>query len=160
MSVFKNYSGIKIVGTVRGNWTATVAKSATAAVLPNLPKIDAVVDEGGGDSYGLAEAFADSNRPMPIVFGDNSGPFLIWWAQQAQKNGYETMGQASVPAVGSAAFYVAIAVLQGKKVPKSMDMPFLTFTNSTLKDWSNVQMNGMADPQYDYDWVQANLLNQ
>ena len=40
-------SGIKIVGSVHGNWTQTVAQKEVAGILPTLPEIKAVVDQGG-----------------------------------------------------------------------------------------------------------------
>jgi len=60
----KKYPGMKIVGSVYGAWTQTVAQKEVAGVLPSLPQVDAVVTQGG-DGYGVAQAFRAAGRSMP-----------------------------------------------------------------------------------------------
>ena len=47
----------KIVNSVTGNWDQTTAQKAVATVLPSLPDVIGIVDQGG-DGYGAAQAFA------------------------------------------------------------------------------------------------------
>ena len=53
----KKYPDIKVVATVYGQATASVAQSAIANVLPSLPHVDAVLGQGGSDDFGIAQAF-------------------------------------------------------------------------------------------------------
>ncbi len=58
------------MGTVYGKWDEATAQKAVAGILPSLPKIDAVVDQGG-DGYGAIMAFKDAGRPIPMVMTGN-----------------------------------------------------------------------------------------
>lgn len=60
-----------------GDWAADVAQRAVAGVLPSLPKIDAVVTQGG-DGYGAAQAFAPAKRETPIIIMGNREDELQW----------------------------------------------------------------------------------
>src|SRR5688572_19479615 len=58
----QKYSQFKIVGSVHGDWTQTVAQKAVAGVLPSLPDVAGGVTQGG-DGYGPAQAFQAPRRP-------------------------------------------------------------------------------------------------
>ena len=60
----------KIVNSVDGDWDQTTAQKAVATVLPSLPEIVGVVDQGG-DGYGAAQAFAAGRKPRPIIIMGN-----------------------------------------------------------------------------------------
>ena len=60
----------KIVGSVTGDWDQTTAQKAVATVLPSLPDIVGVVDQGG-DGYGAAQAFAAAGKPRPTIIMGN-----------------------------------------------------------------------------------------
>jgi ribose transport system substrate-binding protein len=155
MQVLKKYPGIKVVGTAYGQWADSPAQSAVSKMLPSLPKIDGVISQGG--CYGIVQAFQNAGRPVPVMNGVNVGNYLQWWAKT--KN-YTSFSTSSSPTVGSAAFYVALAELQGKKVPNVIQMPAVTITQSNLSTWENTGANSVAGPFYTYSWVQKNLLNQ
>ncbi|WP_349537741.1 hypothetical protein [Sagittula sp. NFXS13] len=59
---------------------------------------------------------------------------LLWWAEQRDANGYETMSLSIAPGVASLAFWVAQQILDGAEVPKDLTVPFLTVTQDTLDD--------------------------
>ena len=50
--------------SVEGDWDQTTAQKAVATVLPSLPRIAGVVDQGG-DGYGAAQAFASGAQASP-----------------------------------------------------------------------------------------------
>src|SRR6202008_4445462 len=56
----------KIVGSVTGDWDQTTAQKAVATILPSLPDVVGVVDQGG-DGYGAAQAFAAGGKPRPTI---------------------------------------------------------------------------------------------
>ena len=119
----KKYPGLKLVGSVHGDWTQTVAQKQVAGILPTLPKIDAVVTQGG-DGFGAAKAFAEAGRPTPIIILGNRQEELAWWAQQ-RKSGYQTMSVTIPPGASTFAFWVAQQLLAGKKLPHDIRMPLL-----------------------------------
>src|SRR5262245_46777526 len=61
----------KVVGSVHGDWTQTVAQKAVAGVLPSLPDDIVAVVTQGGDGYGAAQAFKAANRKTPLIIMGN-----------------------------------------------------------------------------------------
>ncbi len=127
----KAHPEFKIVASVNGNWTQTVAQQAVAGVLPTLPEIAGVVTQGG-DGYGTAQAFAAAGRKEPPIFMGNRYDELTWWKQQKEKDGYATESASISPGCSTFALWVAQQVLEGAKVPKEMTLPIVTVTEDTL----------------------------
>src|SRR5450755_4083023 len=65
MAGVKAHPNFKIVRSVTGEWDQTTTQKAVASVLPSLPPIMGVVDQGG-DGYGAAQAFAAAGKPRPV----------------------------------------------------------------------------------------------
>jgi ribose transport system substrate-binding protein len=126
----KKYPGMKIVGSVYGQWTQTVAQKEVAGILPSLPQVDAVVTQGG-DGYGVAQAFRAAGRKIPTIILGNRQEELAWWKQQGPDN-YQTMSIAADPGSSSFAFWAAQQILAGNKLPHEMSLPTLTVTADTL----------------------------
>ncbi|MGH7122719.1 MAG: ABC transporter substrate-binding protein [Acetobacteraceae bacterium] len=164
LDVLKKYPDIKIVGTVYGMASTSVAQSAVSNVLPSLPHINAVIGQGGGDSFGIAQAFEQFGGAytdhMPVISGDGDASFLHWWIKQRQKNGYSTISMNSAPGISQAAFWVALDVLDGKKVPKNMLMSVYTVTDSNLAQYANMKPGTIVSPVYTREWVEQHLLSQ
>ena len=94
-------SDIKEARSVNGNWTANVTKTAVLQALATTPqKIDAVWTTGS-KSRVVAEAFAEANRPQPLITGSISGDALGYW--KAHPDGYRFDGQAVLPGWNSQA---------------------------------------------------------
>lgn len=121
----------KIVGSVHGNWTQTVAQKEVSAILSTLPAVTAVATQGG-DGYGVAQAFKAAGRPTPIIFMGNRQDELAWWKEQRDANKYETMSASIAPGSSTFAFWVAQQILSGAKVPKEMKLPISVVTQATL----------------------------
>jgi ribose transport system substrate-binding protein len=143
--------GIKVVGTVFGNWDDATAQSAVARVLPSLPEISAVVMNGGG--YGVSQAFAAANRPTPLIYLGNRGYELRWWAQQNKENGYTTESASTTPSVSTAAFWVAVNVAKGVKFDHNLKMDFLTITQKDLPKYKSLPLDAVAATPYTNAWV-------
>ncbi|MDQ0473257.1 ABC transporter substrate-binding protein [Labrys wisconsinensis] len=147
------YPGLTIVGTVYGQWTATTAQKEVATILPSLPKVDAVVDQGG-DGFGAANAFKAAGRPMPIIIMGNRQDELAWWQKEKAANGYSTFSISATPSVSQVAFWVAQQILAGKTVPKKIEVPLLRIDDSTAQAWLEATPEGgVANPQYSQDLV-------
>jgi ribose transport system substrate-binding protein len=132
MNGLKKHPGLKLVGSVNGDWAQAPAQKAVSGILPTLPKIDGVVTQGG-DGYGAAQAFKAANRPIPIIILGNREDELQWWKTQAA-GGYKTYSASNPPGAVSVAFWVAQQVLAGKKIPKDIDIvaPMLRLSEEQL----------------------------
>ena len=161
--VLKNYPDIKVVATVYGQATASVAQSAIANVLPSLPPVDAVIAQGGSDDFGIAQAFdqfggAYKDKP-PIIEGGGSTDFIKWWSARSA-NGYTTISMNTTPGIGGAAFYLSLALVKGAEAPKLMIMPVATVTQENLKDFADLPSGQIVSPSYSAEWVEKNLLKK
>jgi ribose transport system substrate-binding protein len=142
------YPNIKIVNEVYGQWTATVAQKEVSGVLPSLPKIDAVLTQGG-DGYGAAMAFEAANRPLPIIIMGNRQDELALWKKERDASGYETFSLGATPSVSQVAFWVAQQALAGKKVPKFVEVPLLRIDQKDLDAWlAKVPDGGVVNAEY------------
>lgn len=148
----KKYPGLKIVGSVHGDWTQTVAQKQVAGVLPTLPKIDGVVTQGG-DGFGTAKAFAEAGRPTPIIILGNRQEELAWWAEQ-RKNGYQTLSVTIPPGASTFAFWVTQQLLAGKKLPHDIHMPLLEVKADELDSvLAKTPPGQLANKEYSRDEV-------
>jgi ribose transport system substrate-binding protein len=144
----KKFPQFKVVRAVTGDWDQTTAQKAVASVLPSLPPIVGVVAQGG-DGYGAAQAFVAARRPRPVIMLGNRQDELAWWQQQKAQDGYRTWSASISPGISSFAFWVAQQILDGKKVPKDITIPYLAFTQenfeATLK---TITKGGVASKDY------------
>lgn len=137
-----------IVGSVHGDWAQDVAQRAVAGILPSLPEIVGVVTQGG-DGYGAAQAIAAAGRDMPIIVMGNRQDELVWWKEQKDANGYETMSVSIAPGVSTLAFWVAQQILDGQDVPQDLVVPFLRIDQDNLEEnLANTQEGGVANVEY------------
>ena len=147
------YPGLKIVGSVHGNWTQSIAQKEVAGVLPSLPEIAAVVTEGG-DGYGAYQAFEAANRKTPLIIMGNRQDELALWKQLDDKGGYGTVSMSSAPGCASIAFWVAQQVLAGKPVPNMVEVPILVIDQKDRDAWLKATPDGgVATPVYDQGWT-------
>jgi ribose transport system substrate-binding protein len=149
----KKYPGLKIVGSVHGDWTQTVAQKQVAGILPTLPKIDGVVTQGG-DGYGAANAIKEAGRPTPIIILGNRQEELAWWASQRKSGGYETLSVTIPPGCSTFAFWVTQQLLAGKKMPHDIQMPLLQVNAGDLDSvLAKTPQGGLANKLYSRDDV-------
>ena len=129
----KAHPDFKIVGSVTGDWDQTTAQKAVATVIPSLPAIVGVVDQGG-DGYGAAQAIAAAGKPRPTIIMGNRQDELQYWKEQKAKDGYQTWSASIAPGVSSLAFWVAQQVLDGRKdIPHDLLVPYLAFDQSNFE---------------------------
>ena len=139
----------RIVNSVTGDWDQTTAQKAVATVLPSLPDIVGIVDQGG-DGYGAAQAFAAAGKPRPTIIMGNRQDELQWWKEQKAKDGYTTWSASIAPGVSSLAFWVAQQVLDGRKdIPHDLLVPYLAFTQDTFEaELPNIAAGSVASHEY------------
>lgn len=139
----------KIVNSVTGNWDQTTAQKAVATVLPSLPEIVGIVDQGG-DGYGAAQAFAAAGRPRPVIILGNRQDELQWWKEQKEKDGYKTWSASIAPGVSSLAFWVAQQVLDGRTdIPHDLLVPYLAYTQDDFEaGLEKIPVGSVATKEY------------
>ncbi len=142
----------KIVSSVEGDWDQTTAQKAVATVLPSLPQITGVVDQGG-DGYGCAQAFAAAGRKEPIIIMGNRQDELEWWKEQKEKSGYTTWSASIAPGVCTMAFWVAQQILDGHKdIPHDLIVPYLAFDQDNFgAALATIPKGGVASHEYSLD---------
>jgi ribose transport system substrate-binding protein len=144
----KAHPEFKVVGSVHGNWTQTVAQKEVAGILPTLPPISAVVTQGG-DGYGAAQAFKSAGRPIPTIIMGNRQDELAWWKEQKDRSGYQTMSVSIAPGSSTFAFWVAQQVLAGASVPKQLTLPLLVIEQKDLDGAvKTTEKGGVANVEY------------
>lgn len=155
--VLDKYPDIKVVAEIYTDWTGSKAQSELASVLPTLPKIDAVLNQGG-DSYAAVQAFRAAGLPLPVIGGDNRGFFLKWWAREAPD--YDSISVSSNPWDGATAVYAAVEILKGARPSKVMIHPFGVVTKDEMPQYADVADDAIACPTFDREWVRNNIINQ
>ncbi|GGL78006.1 ABC transporter substrate-binding protein [Wenxinia marina] len=151
----EEFPQFEIAGSVHGDWAQDVAQKAVAGILPSLPEIVGVVTQGG-DGYGAAEAIRAAGRDMPIIVLGNRQDEMLWWQQQRDESGYETISLSIAPGVSTLAFWVAQQILAGEEVPKDLTVPFLTVTQDTLDETlANTPEGSVANVEYSLEDAQA-----
>jgi ribose transport system substrate-binding protein len=145
----KAHPEFKIVSSVTGDWDQTTAQKAVATVLPSLPPIVGVVDQGG-DGYGAAQAFAAAGKPRPTIIMGNRYDELQWWKEQKAKDGYATWSASIAPGISTLAFWVAQQVLDGRKdLPHDLVVPYLAFTQDSFEAaLPTIAEGGVASHEY------------
>jgi ribose transport system substrate-binding protein len=150
----KKHPGLKLVGSVHGNWTQTIAQKEVASVLPSLPPIVGVVTQGG-DGWGTYQAFKAAGRPTPlIIMGHRQDELALWRDLLKADPNYDTFSISSTPGCSRAAFWVAQQVLAGKDVPKTMAIPLPVIQKQDIEQWLAVMPEGsVAVSPYDLAWT-------
>ncbi len=152
--VLAKYPDIKVVGTVYGAWTPSITQREISAILPSLPKIDAVISQGGG--FGAYQAFAASGRKQPImIYGNYQEELKVWSETKKKDPSYQAISISSSPTVSSVAFWVAQQILSGQPVPRTLDMP-INFIDPAKLDQllAKTPEGGVASPDYSRGWVE------
>ncbi len=145
----KDHPEFKIVSSVEGDWDQTTAQKAVASVLPSLPDVIGIVDQGG-DGYGAAQAFNAAGKPRPTIIMGNRQDELQWWKEQKAKDGYTSWSASIAPGVSTLAFWVAQQVLDGNKnIPHDLLVPYLAFTQDNFEaELPNITKGGVASHEY------------
>jgi ribose transport system substrate-binding protein len=134
-SVWAQNPGIKVVNRFTGMWDSSTAERNTAAVLPSLPKIDAIWCQGGTD--GVLKAFISANRPLPPTAGECENGFrkMMLGIGGHTVNGYSS---GSPPYLSLMALELSRRILAGTYPKKDINVPNVFLSNADLKLGVNV----------------------
>ena len=122
--VFSQYPNLKILDTQYTGWSPATGKTVTAAMIQKFGNtINGVWADSGLQGSGAVEAFlgagvAGKDVP-PITGGDLNRMYKL-----AAQHGFPYVGIDYTPSIGIRAVDIALAVLQGKGVPKTETVNF------------------------------------
>ena len=111
-----------------------MAQKAVSGILPSLPEVVGIVDQGG-DGYGAAQAFTAAGQPTPDDHhGQPPGRARLVEGAEGRKDGYTTWSASIAPGVSTLAFWVAQQILDGHKdIPHDLLVPYLAFTQDDFE---------------------------
>lgn len=153
MIALERYPNMEVVATVNGEASATKAQEEITKILPSLKQIDGVFTQGGGDAYGVAQAFEQSSLGTPVIIGDNSAEFIQWWLQKKAADGYETASQGSTPSISSAALWVTLYILNGCEVPTKMMCQYFNVDQGNVEEFSSLVPGTIVSPVFTREYV-------
>jgi len=154
MIALERYPKMEVVATVNGEASATKAQEEITKILPSLRQVDGVFTQGGGDAYGVAQAFEQSTfDKMPVIIGDNSAEFIQWWLQKKSESGYATASQGSTPSISSAALWVALYILNGCEVPTKMMCQYFNVDQNNVEEFKALTPGTIVSPVFTREYV-------
>ena len=123
--VFKHHPNIKVTQVI-GKWDNATAQKVTKNALATQT-VDGVVS-GGGDT-GIVRAFLQSGQTMVPIAGEADNGLR----RLAAKHQFPMMSIGNSPAEAAVALQVAIDILRGHRLPRSINLPLPTVTTDSLK---------------------------
>jgi ribose transport system substrate-binding protein len=134
-AAFSQFPGIKILGSVNGDWTPTVTKDVLRDVLGLIHEpIDAVWTTGS-EAKTVAAAFEERGLPLPLITASISGDALGYWKEHPDE--FKFYGHGNLPGrLAEGMFKVGVRTLLGQ-TPKLnvIMMPLPEVTQDTLAKW-------------------------
>ena len=124
--VLHGHPQIQVIEVI-GNWDDGTAQKVTANALATHPDIAGVVS-GGGDT-GVVRAFLQANKNMVPMAGEAENGFR----RLAAKLQFPMLSVGNSPAEVAVSIRAALDILQGKQVPRSINIPLPIARTDTLK---------------------------
>jgi ribose transport system substrate-binding protein len=115
------YPGIVEAGLEFGEWSPVIGKSAMEAMLVSVPKIDAILNDGGDMGIGIIDAYLDAGLPVPPMCGDDNNG----WLRKAKENNVQFLAVHGGAELALDEVDIAVKVMQGEPVTKNIlaDIP-------------------------------------
>jgi ribose transport system substrate-binding protein len=132
--IFSQHPKIKTV-TVYGKWDQGHSQKVVAEALANGKSFDGVWSEYG--DTGVVRAFLQSGAKMPPIAGQAENGFR----KLAAKHGFPMYSVGVSPGLVAVSMNVALALLQGKEVPRKIRVPLEPVTTEQLKAGVNYFLN-------------------
>jgi ribose transport system substrate-binding protein len=143
----KKFPKIHVVADEYATWSISKSKTVASAIISAHPKITGVWTGGSEGAIGTIEAFASSNRPMPI-FGTTNP--LNGFLALAKRYHIRFVADPYPPEMSQLCSNLALKVLEGKPVKKYVDMLSLVKGSS---QYTTAQLATHYEPQYDTTFI-------
>lgn len=150
MAALKKFPGIKVVAQFAGDWSTATSAQKFAEILSTHPNIDGVWDWGG--EIGVIQDLLKAKHPLIPVAGYTFNKYFQYCLQYKAKG--LQCGAASYPStLGALALQTAVKMLQGKKYPNTITVPYTFYTNNGVKTdvpsepvaWGTVAFKDLPD---------------
>lgn len=130
-ALFKRTPGIKILSENNANWDQAKAQAVVSRLLNAYPKIDGVWSQGGAMTAGAMIEFQRAGRKLVPMTGEDYNGFLELWKENKSK-GFTSLAPGQPNYLVTLSLEAAIRTLQGKTVPKNVDVPLPVITDKTV----------------------------
>jgi ribose transport system substrate-binding protein len=130
-SVFKRHPGIHVIAQFPGNWDQADTQQGMARVLGADSDISGVWGQVG---YGILQAYRAARRKLAPTVGESENGFRSALASGQVKG----ISYGSPPYTGAYALKEAVAILQGRPMPKLMQVPLPLNIAGQLKRCTDV----------------------
>lgn len=114
--ILAKYPDIKILGSAPGSWSETEAQSVMTTFLSSYDNIDAVLAQDVM-AEGILKAFENAGKEPTLMTGDYTKSFFEKWSQM---DNLDTIGVPYAPGNAVTVLDVAVRLLQGKEIDKSI----------------------------------------
>ena len=147
-AVLSHCPNVKVVGSLTGQFSLSVAKSATLSFLATHPstQIKGVFQAGGSMSAGMISAFQSAHLTVPPVteLGDTQADLGYWLANDSH---YQTVGaELTQDSIAQASVSIAVRMLEGQGLLISAVVaPLPLVTNANIADWASPSWNLNSD---------------
>ena len=119
--VFSDYPGIKVLASESGFWDEATGQQVMSDFLAAYPNIDGYWTQDGMAIGALEAIIAANPDPLPLGVGEARVKFLQLWAEMLKKDpDYKTIAVANAPGVNATALRIAVEMLLGKELDKSI----------------------------------------
>ncbi len=130
-ALFKKTPGIKVLGEAFAEWDQAKAQAAVSRMLDAYPKIDGVWSQGGAMTAGAMIEFKKAGRKLVPMTGEDYNGFLKLWKEN-KANGFTSLSPGQPNYLVTLSLEAAVRKLQGKTVPKTVDVPLPMITDATV----------------------------
>lgn len=130
LSVFKKYPGIHIIASVPGDWAQAPAKQDMSTILLSHPAstINGIWAQVG--CYAITQLYLEHNYPLVPCAGEQTQGHLTYMLSKAQGGvDLPSVSYSATTFTGAVAFKNLVALLNGKKVPKTTYAQYRLVTN-------------------------------
>ncbi|HEY4385539.1 MAG TPA: ABC transporter substrate-binding protein [Ktedonobacteraceae bacterium] len=132
--IFAQNKGIHVLNVAYDNWDQATAQSSVSQMLGAYPKIDGVWSQGGAMTAGAMLEFQKAGRPLVPMTGEAYNGFLRMWSQNLSK-GFTSIAPGQPNYLITLSLDAAVHILQGKKVPATVNVPLPVITDQTVKQY-------------------------
>jgi ribose transport system substrate-binding protein len=129
MEVFSK-AGVKVTSTQYGSWSYEKSKKIAESLYLSDPNVAGVWTDGANMSLAVLDALSEAGASkMPFV----SGEALNGWMRRWHDDKLSSIGPICPPALSTAALRAALALLEGKEIPKNWTNRPAPITDATLE---------------------------
>lgn len=130
-SVFARYPDIHIIDSFSGMWDQSTSQKEMARELSAHHNIDGVWAQVG---YGIVQAFRAAHRKLVPITGESENGYRNLLYDGAVQG----ISYGSPPYTGAYALKMAVAILDGKKLPHFVQVPLPLVTRAQMKRCTDV----------------------